>query len=201
MFGFPFIRVLPFLLFRASCLWKFVKKSFAGIWSPEPNLDTRSKKALRKTRQRVQVQLRRGKTHDIAVHRGMAGLGVKPSRTLSASQPQMWSSGACMNWMQKRAVTPDARRASMHCEGKNAFGWAAYKLNAGAQRCDWLPAFHHKYQDYAAWQLIPRAVRPLSAHARSLLRPHAIGSDGWELPSGDLADECSLDTRPEASIT
>ena len=148
------------------------------------------------------MQLRCGKTHDIAVHRGMAGLGVKPSRTLSASQPQMWSSGACMNSMQKRAVTPDARRASRHCEGKNAFDWAAYKLDAGAQRCDWLPAFHHKYQRLRSLATFPRAVRPLSTHARSLLRHNAIGSDGWELlPSGCLADKCSLNKRPEASNT
>ena len=68
-----------------------------------------------------------------------------------------------MNSMQKRAVTPDARRAWMHCEGKNARDWVAYNLDAGAQRCDWLPAFHHKYQDYAAWLL---------SHGQSGYFPH-----------------------------
>ena len=40
-----------------------------------------------------------------------------------------------------------------HCEGKNAPDWAAYNLDAATPRCDWLPIFYHKYEDYAAWEL------------------------------------------------
>ena len=50
----------------------------------------------------------RGKTHDIVEHTERLVWG---ENLLELSQPQMRSSGACINSMQEKAVTPDARRA------------------------------------------------------------------------------------------
>ena len=102
--------------------------------------------------------------------------------------------GTCMNPMHhqhQRAVTPDARRM-WHSEGILALHWCGYKLNARAQRCDWLLRWLARVRRTRNSQACTSA---LPINARSPLRSVAIGRDALGLSTAAVLHRFTADWR------